>query len=353
MPEEELAIAQEHDIVAIMYTSGTTGPSKGVRIAQAHAYSYAEHARQVIGLTHDDVYYAPLPLFHIAGQWALVYAALQVGATAVVRRRFSAGEFWRTVRESGANVSFLLGVMANFLARQHPQPGDADNPMERMLLVPLVDELETFKERFGVRVATCYGSTEVNVPIASDFDVSDPTVAGKGLPGFDLRIVDENDVQVPVGTVGELVLRAHDPWVIATEYHANPEATVRAFRNLWLHSGDAFRKDADGNYYFVDRIKDYIRRRGENISSFEIEREVNTFPAVLESAAVAVKSEHTEDDLLVVVVPKPGMTVDPDRLREHLRVRVPRFMVPDRIDVVPELPKTPTGKIQKHLLRGH
>lgn len=353
LPEDEVAGAREHDIVAIMYTSGTTGPSKGVRIAQAHAYTYAEHARQVIGLMRDDVYYAPLPLFHIAGQWALVYAALQVGATAVVRRRFSASEFWSTVRESGANASFLLGAMANFLARQHPQPDDADNPMDRMLLVPLVDELEAFKERFGVRVATCYGSTEVNVPIASDFDVSDPTVAGKALPGFDLRIVDGNDVEVPVGTVGELVLRAQEPWVIATEYHANPEATVRAFRNLWLHSGDAFRKDADGNYYFVDRIKDYIRRRGENISSFEIEREVNTFPAVLESAAVAVESEHTEDDLLVIVVPKPGMTVDPDKLSEYLRGRVPRFMVPDQIDVVHELPKTPTGKIQKHMLRGH
>ena len=351
LPEDEVAGAREHDIVAIMYTSGTTGPSKGVRIAQAHAYTYAEHARQVIGLTREDVYYAPLPLFHIAGQWALVYAALQVGATAVVRRRFSASEFWSTVRESGANASFLLGAMANFLARQHAQPDDADNPMDRMLLVPLVDELEAFKERFGVRVATCYGSTEVNVPIASNFSVTDPSVAGRALPGFDLLLADQDDCEVPVGQVGELLVRAHEPWVIATEYQGNPEATVHAFRNLWLHSGDAFRKDAQGTYYFVDRIKDYIRRRGENISSFEVEREVNTHPAVLESAAVALKSELGEDDLKVVVAAKPGMTVEADELREYLRARLPRFMVPDIVEVVAELPKTPTGKVQKHLLR--
>jgi crotonobetaine/carnitine-CoA ligase len=352
LAEAELAESEDHDIVAIMYTSGTTGPSKGVRIAHAHAYTYAEHARQVVELEPDDVYYAPLPLFHIAGQWALVYASLQIGATAVVRRRFSTGEFWSTVRDSGANVSFLLGAMANFLARQHPSPDDADNPMDRMLLVPLVSELDAFKQRFGVRVCTCYGSTEVNVPIASDWSVSDPEVAGKALPGFDLRIVDEHDREVAPGEVGELVVRALEPWVIATEYQANPEATVAAFRNLWLHSGDAFRKDANGNYYFVDRIKDYIRRRGENISSFEVEREVNAFPTVLESAAIAVRSEHTEDDLKVVVVPKPGMTVDAEELRAFLRDRVPRFMVPDIVEVVGELPKTPTGKIQKHLLRS-
>ena len=351
LPEDQVAAAEEHDIVAIMYTSGTTGPSKGVRVAQAHAYMYANLAGQVIDLTPEDVYYAPLPLFHIAGQWALVYACLQVGATAVVRRRFSAGEFWSVVRESGATVSFLLGAMANFLARQEPRPDDADNPLERIMLVPLVSDLEEFGRRFGVRIATCYGSTEVNVPLAASFGVSDPTVAGRAIPGFQLRIADEHDHEVPDGQVGELLVRTDEPWVIATGYHANPEATAAAFRNLWFHSGDAFRRDAEGNYYFVDRIKDYIRRRGENISSFEVEREVNAFPAVLESAAVAVPSAHTEDDLKVAVVPKPGMSVDPDELREFLRRRVPKFMVPDVVDVLDELPKTPTGKIQKHLLR--
>jgi len=181
--------------------------------------------------------------------------------------------------------------------------------------------------------------------------VSDPTVAGRALPGFDLRIADEHDQEVPVGQVGELLVRAHEPWVIATGYHGDPEATLRAFRNLWLHSGDAFRKDAGGNYYFVDRIKDYIRRRGENISSFEVEREVNAHPAVLESAAVAIRSDLGEDDLKVVVVARPGHSIDAEELREFVRGRAPKFMVPDVVEVVDELPKTPTGKIRKHLLR--
>jgi len=352
LPRDAVVPAAEHDIVAIMYTSGTTGPSKGVRVAHAHAFTYAQHAGQAMQLAEGDVYFAPLPLFHIAGQWALVYASLQAGATAIVRRRFSVTDFWATVRESGATASFLLGAMANFLARQEPKPNDHDNPMDRMLLVPLIDDVDDFRRRFGVRVCTCYGSTEVNVPIISDYSVTEPGIAGKPVPGFDIRIVDEHDTDVPVETVGELVVRSSEPWLLATEYHHNPEASLRLFRNLWLHTGDAFRKDADGNYFFVDRIKDYIRRRGENISSFEVEREVNAHPAVLECAAVAVKAASTEDDLKVVVVLKSGMTLEPEELREFLRGRVPRFMVPDIVEVIAELPKTPTGKIQKHLLRG-
>ena len=351
LPLQEVADIEEHEIVAIMYTSGTTGPSKGVRVAHAHAYTYAHLVAQALQLSREDVYFAPLPLFHIAGQWAQVYACLQVGATAVIRRRFSVSDFWNVVRESGATASFLLGAMANFLARQEPKPDDADNSMNRVLMVPLVNDVDGFRQRFGVRVCTCYGSTEVNVPIISDYEVMDASSAGSAVPGFELRIVDDNDREVPDGRVGELVVRTLEPWLLATGYHGNPEATVRLFRNLWLHTGDAFRRDVEGRYLFVDRIKDYIRRRGENISSFEVERAVNAHPAVLESAAVAVKSEQTEDDLKVVVVPKPGMMIDPVELRSFLRVRVPRFMLPDIVEVVYELPKTPTGKIQKHLLR--
>lgn len=351
LPGDAIVQAAEHDIVAIMYTSGTTGPSKGVRVAHAHAFTYAKHAAQAMMLAEGDVYFAPLPLFHIAGQWALVYACLQVGATAIVRRRFSVGDFWSTVRESGAKVSFLLGAMANFLARQPARADDKDNPMDRMLIVPLLDDTDKFRRRFGVRVCTCYGSTEVNVPVISDYEVNEPGIAGKPVPGFTLRIVDEHDREVPVGAVGELVVRASEPWVLATEYHRNPDASLRLFRNMWLHTGDAFRKDAHDNYFFVDRIKDYIRRRGENISSFEVEREVLAHPAVLECAAVAVRSAATEDDLKVVVVLKPGVSLEEEELRQFLRGRVPKFMVPDVVEVIAELPKTPTGKIQKHLLR--
>ena len=185
----------------------------------------------------------------------------------------------------------------------------------------------------------------------TDFDVSDPTVAGRAAPGYELRIVDENDEDVPPGEAGELVLRTAEPWTTMIAYHGDPDATAHAFRNLWLHSGDSLRRDADGTFHFVDRLKDAIRRRGENIPSFEVEREVNAFPGVLESAAFAVPSPHTEDEVAVCVVARDGAALDVEALRAFLESRMPRFMLPGVIEVVPELPKTMTGKVKKYELR--
>lgn len=347
----DLPEIEEHDLTAVMYTSGTTGPSKGTLIAHRHAYEYAKSVVLMLDISQDDVYYAPLPMFHIAGQWATVYAAFQAGATAVLKRRFSVNDFWADCIAERVTVSFLLGAMAQFLHGQAPSPEDATTPLDRVLMVPLIEELDNFRERFNVRVTTCYGSTEVNVPIVASFDVDDPRIAGQPAQGYMLRIVNENDEEVETGAVGELLVRPSEPWMTMVEYDANPEATATALRNLWLHSGDAFRRDEDGNYYFVDRIKDAIRRRGENISSFEVEREVLAYPSVLECAAVAAPSKYTEDEVRVFVVPKTGADFDVEDLRSFLKERMPRFMFPKYIEVVDVLPKTPTGKIQKHLLR--
>jgi len=341
----------EHEPIAIMYTSGTTGPSKGVLIAHRHAFEYARGAGLCTELHEGDVYYAPLPLFHVGGQWAILYASLIVGATARLKHRFSVREFWSDCRNDGITVSFLLGAMAQFLHSRPRQDSDPDNPLERVLMTPLVAELADFRERFGVQVSTCYGSTEVNVPLRADFSVSDSTVAGVVVPGYNLRLVDENDNDVLDGTVGELVLRPPEPWMTMIEYHGYPETTAKAQRNLWLHSGDLFKRDPDGTFHFVDRLKDAIRRRGENISSFELEREVLAFPAVGEAAAIALPSAYTEDEVGVVVVAKDGHAIDADDLRAFLAERAPRFMIPDKIWVIPDMPKTPTGKIQKNLLR--
>jgi len=347
--EATLAAPAEHYPLAVMYTSGTTGPAKGVVISQVHAYTYAQAVTELLRLQPGDVYLAPLPLFHIAGQWALVFACLQTGATAVVPDRFSAPGFWDAVRQYDVTATFLLGAMANMLFRQDEQPADSDNPLQRVLMVPLVDDLARFRARFGVEVCTCYGSTESNVPIIGDYQVCDPTVAGRAAPGYTLRVADEFDYEVPAGAVGELLVRCDAPWQIATAYHTGSSAGT--FRNLWLHTGDAFRRDSDGTYYFVDRIRDYIRRRGENISSADVEREVNAHPAVLESAAVAFPSDLGEDEVAVFVLPRAQAGVQPDELISFLSGRLPRFMVPSRVEVVGELPKTPTGKIRKHVLR--
>jgi crotonobetaine/carnitine-CoA ligase len=349
--DADLGSVTEHDPIAIMYTSGTTGRSKGAVVTHRHAHEYAAAVVDLLELSTDDIYYAPLPLFHIAGQWAVVYAALQTGATVALRERFSVSDFWTDCRKQGVTASFLLGAMAQFLYGQPPSAEDAASPLRKVLLVPLVDGLDDFRRRFGVDVCTCYGSTESGVPIVADFGVADPAVAGRARAGYDLRLVDEHDEEVAVGEVGELVVRPDEPHVTMVEYVDAPDATSRALRNAWLHTGDAMRRDADGNFYFVDRLSDALRRRGENISSFEVEREVLAHPAVLECAAVGMPSPYTEDELVVVVALKPGETLQDDALTTFLRERAPRFMVPDRVVLIDELPKTPTGKIQKNVLR--
>lgn len=340
------------DLMAVMYTSGTTGPSKGATITHAHAYQYAHGVVRMLDLNESDVYYAPLPLFHIAGQFALVYTACIAGATAVLPGTFSARRFWRDVRRHKATATFLLGAMANFLYRQDPAEDDADNPLERVLMVPLIPETEEFKARFDCKVSTTWGGTEMNCPVRSGFDLVDNRSCGRLVEDlYEVRIVDDRDRELPPGVPGEALVRAREPWIISNGYWNHPDWTVTAWRNQWFHTGDMLMRDEAGNYYFVDRSKDAIRRRGENISSMEVENEINAHPDVLECAAVPVESAHTEQEVMAVVVPKAGHAVDPEDLIRFLVPRMAYFMVPRYIDVVAELPKTPTGKIQKFPLR--
>jgi carnitine-CoA ligase len=341
-----------HDLVAVMYTSGTTGPSKGVMVTHIHAWEYACGCMGMVELGPGDVYYAPLPLFHIAGQWAVVYACAIAGATAVIPPAFSASGFWDDVRRFGATTSFLLGAMANLLSRQPERDDDADNPMQRMLVVPLLPDIEAFKCRFGVQVSTTWGSTEVNVPTRSGFDLANSRTCGRVETSlYEVRIVDADDNEVSVGTPGEAVVRARDPWMLMAGYWNNPVGTLAAWRNLWLHSGDVLLRDEAGNLYFVDRVKDAIRRRGENISSMEVEYEINAHPAVLECAVIPVDSEHGEQDVMAVVVPKPGQVVDPVDLIRFLEPRMAYFSIPRYLEFTDSLPRTQTGKIQKFTLR--
>jgi crotonobetaine/carnitine-CoA ligase len=219
-------------------------------------------------------------------------------------------------------------------------------------MVPLCEDAAAFSRRFGCDIYTVFNMTEVSTPILSGKNPSPLGTCGTPRPGVEVRIVDENDCEVAPGTVGELIVRTDAPWTMNHGYFRNPEATARAWRNGWFHTGDAFRADADGHYFFVDRIKDAIRRRGENISSFEVETEVCAHPAVKEAAAVAVPSEHAEDEVLVAVSLVEGASLDPAELIRFLLPRMAHFMVPRYVRVVPELPKTPTQKVQKHLVRS-
>jgi carnitine-CoA ligase len=340
------------DQLAVMYTSGTTGPSKGVMVTHGHAFEYARGVIDMLDIRPTDVYYAPLPLFHIAGQWAVVYAAAIAGATAVLPDSFSPARFWPTCRRYNATCSFLLGAMANLLYRQPPASDDTDNPLQRVLIVPLVPEVEDFKQRFDVLVSTTWGGTEMNCPTRSGFQLPNARTCGRvDNDLYEVRIVDENDNELPPGVAGEAVVRPKKPWIVMAGYWRHPEWTEKAWRNLWLHTGDMLMADADGNLYFVDRTKDAIRRRGENISSMEVEQEINAHPDVLETAVIPVAAEVGEQEVMAVIVPKPGRTPAPEALIAFLNDRLPYFMVPRYLEFVAELPKTPTGKIQKFDLR--
>ena len=342
-----------HDLMGVLYTSGTTGPSKGVTTTHAHAFEYAYGITEMLELRESDVYGAPLPLFHIAGQFATIYASCIMGATALISGPFSVERFWRDIREYGVTCTFLLGAMANFVYRQPQTPQDADNPLERALVVPLIPEVEEFKRRFGCLVSTTWGGTEMNCPTRSGFDLANNRTCGRVAEDrYEVRIVDALDQDVPDGVPGEALVRTRVPWIMTNGYWNHPEWTEKAWRNLWHHTGDMMMRDADGNLYFVDRVKDAIRRRGENISSMEVEHEINSHPAVLECAVIPIPADETEEEVMAVLVAKQGEDIDPEALIRYLEPRMAYFMLPRYVRIIDAMPKTATGKIQKFELRS-
>jgi carnitine-CoA ligase len=331
----------------VIYTSGTTGPSKGVLISYVQAH-YASQAHSWIG--KEDRALVALPLFHIGGTWPS-YRGIVTGGSIAIVSSFTTQTFWETVRRYSATNVTLVAAMSSFLVRQPVAAEERNHSLRTVSIVPINADAITFGERFGVDIYTSFGMTEISAPITFG---PNPTVLGScGKPrrGVEARIVDENDCEVETGQMGELMLRSDAPWAFNHGYLKNPEATTRAWRNGWFHTGDAFRRDAEGNYFYIDRIKDAIRRRGENISAFEVEREVLAHPAVADAAVVGVRSEHGEDDVLAVVVLHPEDTLAPDALFDFLRPRMAHFMLPRYIRFVQKLPRTPTHRVQKYLLR--
>jgi crotonobetaine/carnitine-CoA ligase len=338
------------DTQGIWYTSGTTGPSKGVLSSYLHAYSMFGPDTWPF-VTSEDRYMVNLPVYHMGGT-GLWNAMLLRGGSVAFIERFQTGAFWDQVRETGSTVVFLLGAMAAFLEAQPPSPDDDDNPMRLMFMVPVVSDVPAFAERFGVEVRSIYNMSELCMPIITGPTPSLPATCGRVRPGVQVRLVDENDCEVPVGEVGEFIVRSDVPWSMNHGYYKMPEATAQAWRNGWFHTGDAGRVDEDGNYYFVDRLKDAIRRRGEFVSSLELETELSIHPSVATAAVVGVRSEHAEEEILAIIQPAPGHTVDFEELVDFLVPRVAYFMVPRYWRVMEEMPMTPTEKVRKVVLRG-
>lgn len=336
------------DRAAIMYTSGTTGRSKGVTIPQGHAYASAE---AYPASSQDDVTLVLLPLFHVGGKLASVYSTLIRGGTAVIAPAFSASGFWQQVARYGATVTILVGGMAEFLWKLPPAPTDRGHSLRLVGIVPAYARIDGFRNRFGVDVQSVYGSTESGSVLVGSAAEADARGCGRPRADIEARLVDEHDIEVSDGTAGELVVRSTIPWSMMTDYYEMPEATVSAWRNSWFHTGDTMFKDPDGQFCFIDRRKDAIRRRGENVSSFEVEAHLILRDEIAAAAVVGVPCEHEDEEIKAFLVLHPGAELDPVDLLVHLAERMPYFMVPRYVEFVERLPMTATQRVQKAELR--
>jgi crotonobetaine/carnitine-CoA ligase len=354
-PARDLDLPKPWDIMAVLFTSGTTGPSKAVRLPWAQVHATAAGMFPLGDLSPGEVIYNAGPTYHI-GAKALPYLAALCGGRHVMRPFRS-----RTaVGEEYLKYGVTMGGVVHAWLAEPARADDRERPL-RNVLTPYRDPAaEAFARRFGCRRFGCFNMTEVSCPIsfrdwdAVVYDAADRMSCGVIREGYEARLVDESDQPVKDGETGELIVRAEAPWVLNAGYLNNPEATSQAWRNGWFHTGDAFTRDAEGNYFFVDRLKDCIRRHQENISSFEVEAHVDAHPAVARSAAVAVKrspAPGADEEIKIVVELVPGVALGAEDLIRWLIPRTPRFMIPRYVEFTDALPLTPNQKVRKAVLR--
>ena len=336
----------------IIYTSGTTGLSKGALGPHKFWIVVAENLNPLREASRDDIFYTFLPLYHMNGQCLTTITALLAEGRMVLSDKFSASRFWEDIRKSRATQFNYLGAVIPILDKAPEKEDDIENPVRIAFGAGCPQAvMDRFEKRFGLKCMEGFGMTETGIPIHTNLQERKPGSCGKPLPIADIKLFDDDDREVGVDEIGEIVFRPLEPFTMMLGYYNMPDKTLEASRNLWFHTGDLARKDEDGFFYFVDRKKDALRRRGENISSFEVERAINTHPKVLESAAVAVKSELAEDEVKICVVLKPGEALSPEDLVAYAAERMPYFAVPRFVEFMESLPKTPTERVQKYLLK--
>ncbi len=353
---EAIMRPEPEDVCTIMYTSGTTGPSKGVLMPHAHCYLFALGTIDAMALTEADRYFICMPLFHANGLFMQVFPTLVAGCSAHVTKRFSVSTWLDDVIGQEATVTNALGVMPEFIFRSPSSPRDREHRLRRIMAIPVAEEwAEALQTRFGATIVQGFGMTEINMVAYSNPD--EPVEAGcAGYildEHFEVIIADpETDRPLPVDQVGEILVRPRTPFCFNVGYFEMPDKTVEAWRNLWFHTGDAGRIDGRGRLHFVDRIKDRIRRRGENISSYEVEQALNEHPAVVESAAIGLRVDGAGgEEEIKAVLAIDGPEPDPVTFLDWCVERMPRYTVPRYLEFVDELEKTASGKIRKQAIR--
>ncbi|TDL25997.1 acetyl-CoA synthetase-like protein [Rickenella mellea] len=347
---EPVDVAPERT-ACLLLTSGTTGPSKACELSHKYFTTVVDDIIDWLGLKPDDVLFCPFPLYHMDATALTVVPALRLRATAAIVRKFSASRWWDEIRLAKATVADFMGATLCILFKAPLTAKDADNPLRLMWGVPVPTWAEEFEERFGLQILECYGATESGLPVIQRAE--NPRVVGScGVvqSSVELKIVGDSGAMVEPGQIGEIIIR-HQPYRRFTGYYKNQEATAQALKDGWFYTGDLARVDSEGNLFFIGRKKQTIRRRGENISSFEIEEALLLHPDILECAAYGVPSDLTEEDVKVSIVKRTGVSLSAQNVYDFAIDKMPRFSVPRYIEFVVELPRTPTGKIETFRLQ--
>lgn len=342
------------DLVLLSYTSGTSGPSRPSMWSQAAALSYGTGGIEAHGFVESDVVYVCLPLFHNNALLTGSITALVGGSAIVLAERFSVSRFWPDIRASGATITNMLGSMASFLWTQPPAADDADNALRLVSMSPIPSFVDGFEQRFGLKAISNYGLSDFATvtSLVANAPESKRRSIGKARSYYEVQVVDDDDLPCADGVTGELVIRTREPWRAATGYYKMPEATAAANRNQWFHTGDRGWRDPDGYFWFVDRKKDCIRRRGENISAFEVEQVLLKHPAIANAAVFPVAQPEGDQEVGAALVLRDGHAASETELVEYCARNMAYFMVPRFVNLVAHLPTTMNQKIEKFKLKA-
>ena len=334
------------ELATVLFTSGTTGFSKGLQVSHRYLVCNAALVVDAYGLSVDDCVYTPWPLHHYGAAACEVAATLLSGGRIALRSRLSVSRYFEEVRETGATWAMMMGGLQKWLWDKEPGPQDRNHSLRFVWGGPFPVDRPSFEKRFGLKTGYCYGLSDIGNPCIESIENEEPPNSCGRVRSdlYDIRIVDENDDEEPAGEVGEIVCRPKVPGIILQGYYGQPDYTLKAFRNLWFHTGDLGRFDSEGHLFFLDRKKQVLRHSGENILLGEVEEVINTHPAVKDCAVVGLPNDVDEEDVAAFVVLHPGSALETEALRDYCRDELAHFMVPKVVRIIDEMPKTSTEK---------